>query len=108
MLLSTGAGLLLAATGTFEQILGISAFLYVAIYTTGFVSLIVLRRREPDLPRPFRAWGYPWTTSAVLAGSLLFLAGAVVTDTTNSLYAALLIALSYPVYRLAKRVREGR
>ncbi len=27
-----------------------------------YISVFVLRRREPDLPRPYRAWGYPWTT----------------------------------------------
>ncbi|MFN2599347.1 MAG: hypothetical protein ABR563_19430, partial [Pyrinomonadaceae bacterium] len=74
-----------------------------AIYTTGFAALFVLRKREPELPRPFRAWGYPWTTLIVLLGSLGFLVGAIISDTANSLYAALLIALSYPVYLLTKR-----
>ncbi|MCA1817433.1 MAG: APC family permease [Acidobacteria bacterium] len=103
LLLSTLAAILLVVTGTFERILGMAAFLYVAIYTTGFAALFVLRKREPELPRPFRAWGYPWTTLIVLLGSLGFLVGAIISDTANSLYAALLIALSYPVYLLTKR-----
>jgi basic amino acid/polyamine antiporter, APA family len=63
----------------------------------------VLRRREPDRARPFRAWGYPWTTALALLGSMAFLAGAVASDTRNSLYALLLLAASYPGYRLVRR-----
>ncbi len=104
LMLTTAAAILLVATGTFERLLGMMAFIYVAIYTTGFASLFALRRREPELPRPFRAWGYPWTTLCVLVGSLAFLVGAILSDTTNSLYAVLLIAIGYPAHRLVKRV----
>ena len=45
------------------------------MYGSGFISLFVLRFREPDLPRPFRAWGYPWTTLAVVVLSGVFVAG---------------------------------
>jgi APA family basic amino acid/polyamine antiporter len=79
------------------------AFFFVANYILSFISLFVLRRREPDKPRPYRAWGYPFTTALALIGSLLFLAGAVLADTANSLYALLLLAVSYPVFRLMKK-----
>ncbi|HEV2705993.1 MAG TPA: APC family permease [Pyrinomonadaceae bacterium] len=104
LLLTTLAAILLVATGTFERLLGMMAFIYVAIYTTGFASLFALRKREPELARPFRAWGYPWTTLVVLVGSLAFLVGAILSDTANSLYAVLLIALGYPAHRLVKRL----
>ena len=57
---------------------------------------------EPEKPRPYRAWGYPWTTGLALIGSVLFLAGVVAGDTWNSVYALLLLAVSYPVFRLIK------
>ena len=63
---------------------------------------MVLRRREPNLERPFRAWGYPWTTIIVMIGSVAFLVGAVMGDTMNALYALVLIAASYPLYLIAK------
>jgi APA family basic amino acid/polyamine antiporter len=65
----------------------------------------VLRLREPDKPRPFRAWGYPLTPGLALIGSILFLAGAVYADRTNSLYALLLLAASYPAFRLMKLLK---
>jgi APA family basic amino acid/polyamine antiporter len=108
LLLSTLVAILLVVSGTFERLLAMSAFFYVTIYTTGFVSLFVLRKREPELPRPFKAWGYPWTTLIVLVGSMIFLFSAVISDTTNSIYAVLLIAIGYPIYFLIKRFSSQR
>ncbi len=88
----------------FDKVITILAFFFVANYILSFVSLFVLRRREPDKPRPYRAWGYPVTPALALAGSLLFLAGAIASDTENSMYALGLLAVSYPVFRLIKRL----
>ena len=87
---------------TFEKVITVLAFFFVANYTLSFISVFVLRRREPDKERPYRAWGYPWTTALALIGSVLFLAGAVASDTTNSIYALALLAISYPLFRLLK------
>jgi APA family basic amino acid/polyamine antiporter len=101
--LSTLVAVLFIVFGqTAGQVITIVAFFFVANYVLSFVSLFVLRRREPEKPRPYRAWGYPWTTGLALVGSLLFLAGAVASDTRNSLWALLLLAASYPVFRLIK------
>lgn len=90
---------------TFERVIIICAFFFVANYILSFISLFVLRFREPETPRPYRAWGYPVTPGLALIGSLLFLAGAVYADRTNSLYALLLLAASYPVFRLVKLLK---
>ncbi|MBA3351341.1 MAG: amino acid permease, partial [Blastocatellia bacterium] len=103
LLLTTLAAIFLVLTGTFERLLSMAAFIYVAIYLTGFIAVFVLRKREPELPRPYKIWGYPWTTLIVIIGSILFLIAAVVTDTANSIYAMALIAVSYPVYLLKKK-----
>jgi len=84
----------------FETVITVLAFFFVVNYILSFVSLFVLRRREPDKPRPYRAWGYPITPALALIGSVLFLAGAIRADTKNSVYALVLLAVSYPVYRL--------
>jgi APA family basic amino acid/polyamine antiporter len=95
----------LVASGTFERLVAIAAFFFVAVYVSGFVSLFVLRRREPQLPRPFRAWGYPFTPGVALLGSLLFLVGNGVSAPENTAYALLLIAFSYPLYRWLRSQR---
>jgi basic amino acid/polyamine antiporter, APA family len=92
-----------AMSGTFNQIIAMAAFFFVANYTASFASVFRLRQREPQGERPYRAWGYPFTTALVLIGSLAFLLAVIVTDPRNSAYAVLLLAISYPAYRLMKR-----
>jgi APA family basic amino acid/polyamine antiporter len=87
-------------TGTVERLLAVVSFFYVANYVAAFLSVFVLRRREPGLPRPWRAWGHPWSTGIVLAGSLAFLAGSVAGDTRNSVIALVSIIASVPLFYL--------
>jgi basic amino acid/polyamine antiporter, APA family len=104
LLLSTIVALFFL-TGTFDQVIAALAFFFVASYTASFVSVFVLRRREPDAPRPYRALGYPWTTGLSLVLSVAFLVLAVATDTTNSsLYALGILVLSYPVFLVLRRL----
>ena len=77
--------------------------LFVAVYLSGFVALLVLRRREPQLSRPYRAWGYPWSTVCVLVASLAFLVGAVIGDLRHSLFTIVLVVLSYLASRVIVR-----
>jgi len=90
---------------TFERVLAVLAFFFVVNYMLSFISVFALRQREPNRERPYRAWGYPWTTAAVLLGSILFLVGAIRSDTRMSIYALLLLAVSYPIFRLLKVIR---
>ncbi len=108
LLISTAVAVLFIISGTFNQVLAVIAFFFVAYYTIAFISVFVLRRREPELPRPYRVWGYPWTTIIVVIGSIAFLAGAVAGDTKNSLWALGLLAISYPVYLLTKWMSARR
>ncbi len=101
LLLSAVVAILFIVFGrTFEQVITVLAFFFIANYTLSCVSLFVLRRREPERPRPYRAWGYPWTTALALGGSVAFLAGAIAGDTRNSVLALLLLAASYPLFHL--------
>jgi APA family basic amino acid/polyamine antiporter len=92
-------------SGTVDRLIAIAGFLYVANYCSGYISLLVLRRTQPAAPRPFRVHGYPVLTLLVLAASLAFLAGAVVGDRRNSLYALMLLMASVPVRRLSRASR---
>jgi APA family basic amino acid/polyamine antiporter len=83
-----------------------AGFFYVTNYCSAYVSLLVLRRKRPGADRPFRVRAYPFATLLILAASLAFLVGAVVSDRRNSLYALLLLGASVPVY-LMHRGRAG-
>ena len=103
LLLSVIGSLIFIVFGqTFEKVITVVAFFFVANYSLTFISVFILRRREPDRERPYRVWGYPWTTGVALIGSVLFLAGAVASDTRNSIYALIMLAVSYPLFRLVR------
>ena len=89
--------------GTFERVIALCSFMFVATYAMSFASLFVLRRREPAAPRPFRAWGHPWTTGLILVASLAFMAGTVAADRVTGLIAIGLVVASWPIYRLLLR-----
>jgi basic amino acid/polyamine antiporter, APA family len=106
LLLSTIVGVLFLLTGTFERVIAMLSFFFVANYTLTYTSLFVLRKKEPLMARPYRAWGYPWTTGIALGGSVLFLVGSIVTDQKNAPWALAMLVLSYPMFLLLKWVQE--
>ena len=59
--------ILLLATGTFQKVLTYVQFTITLCSSLAVLGVFVLRRREPDLPRPVRAWGYPITPLVFLA-----------------------------------------
>ncbi len=107
LFLSAVVCLALVLTGTLEIVLAVTAFFFVAQYALIFASVFILRKREPDAPRPYRAKWHPWTTGLVLILSIGFLLGAVVTDTRNSVYSLLLLALSWPLFLLMRPKQES-
>jgi APA family basic amino acid/polyamine antiporter len=107
LLLSTIVGVLFLTISflgenAFKSVIAMLSFFFVANYTLSYTSVFVLRKREPQLPRPYRAWGYPWLTGVALAASVLFLGGSMATDRQNAPLALGMLVLSYPVYRLMK------
>jgi basic amino acid/polyamine antiporter, APA family len=104
LFLSTIVGATFIVTRKFDQVIDMLAFFFVANYTLSFFSLFRLRWKEPKMDRPYRAWGYPWTTGIALAGSIFFLFGALYADRKNSPWALGILVLSYPIFWVMKKV----
>jgi len=94
--------IVLTTIGSFESLLGISGFFVVTNTILQIGSLFILRRREPDLPRPFRAWGYPFAPFVMLLLAIVLFFGYIVSNPYSSLYAVAALVVSYPIYRLVK------
>ena len=101
LLLSTIVGVLFVV-GSFERVIAMLSFFFVANYTLSYASLFLLRKKEPSMPRPYRAWGYPWTTGIALLASVIFLVGSILTDQKNAPWALAMLVLSYPVFLVMK------
>jgi len=87
---------------TFEQVFSLAAVMLTVVTACSFASLLMLRKKEPDLHRPYKVWGYPYMTILALLVALFLFVGFAISDTRSFLIVAVLFLLSYPFYRLLK------
>ncbi|MFD2523395.1 APC family permease [Emticicia soli] len=98
--------LILSGKETCEKLSDIAVFFFVLCYIAGFASLIMLRKKEPELPRPYKVAGYPFIPYLLIVISLLFLIGAVYQDIQSSGYALIFLVVSYPLFWLTKKLNQ--
>ena len=100
------AGLIMS--GTFLEIVAVAYVMFLVCYIAVYSAVIVLRFTEPEVARPYRAFGFPFTTGIVLLGCMFLWVAAVLEDHRSGYFAAILLAASIPVYAwLARRRRNG-
>jgi amino acid transporter len=83
--------------------LSFSVFFYLFLYVLLIVGVIILRSRQPDTDRPYRARGLPWSTYTCLFGWILIALFQVGVEIDTAAYAAIFVAISWPVYRVLMR-----
>ena len=88
----------LTLTGEYDWLYTYVIFAEFVFYALMCAALIRLRRIRPDLPRPYRAWGYPVTPILFIGFSLWLVANTIIQDPIDSAVAAGLIAVGLPVY----------
>ncbi len=98
--------LILSGKDTCEKLSDIAVFFFVMCYIAGFASIMMLRKKEPDLPRPYKVPGYPFIPWLLIVISILFLIGAVYQDISSSGYALIFLIISYPLFLLTKKLNQ--
>ena len=99
MIISWGLSIGLIMIGGFHFLLHLSVFFFLFLYVMLSAGVILLRSRQPEADRPYRAWGHPWSTYICLLGWLLIALFQAVNELQAAAYAAIFIAVSWPVYR---------
>jgi len=98
-ILATGAWAgILSLSGTFEQLATYVIFGQWIFFGLTVAAVIVLRKRSPDVPRPYRTWGYPVTPVIFILAALYISVNTLVTQPVNALAGILIIALGLPAY----------
>ena len=72
--------MVLAASGTFEQLLTYVVFVGWIFYALGAACVFVLRRTQPDAARPFRVPGYPWTPLLFIVAAVALVGNTIATQ----------------------------
>jgi APA family basic amino acid/polyamine antiporter len=90
--------LVLAATGTFTQLLTYVVFTAWIFYGLGALAVFVFRRTRPDAARPFRVPGYPWTPALFVLAALGIVGSTLVGQPMRALFGLTVLALGVPAY----------
>lgn len=90
---------IMALTGTFEELTNLFIFAGWIFYGLAVVALFRLRKTEPDLPRPYRCWGYPWVPGIFVLGALALTVNLWLVRPGRSTIGLLLILAGIPFYR---------
>ena len=99
-LLATG---LLLAVGRFQQLFELAIFAEWLFYMITATTVFVYRRRQPDLPRPYRVWGYPVLPALFVAAAAVLLVYSYAANLRNSLMGTGVILLGVPLYMWVRR-----
>lgn len=105
VLAQAGWASVLAISGTYDTLTDSVVFASCLFYALSAAAVMILRWREPDLPRPFKTWGYPFTPILFILVSIALLASALVATPTQALLGVGVISLGVPFYFYWSRQR---
>jgi APA family basic amino acid/polyamine antiporter len=96
----------LVLCGSLSQLVSYTGFAVVLFSAIAVVCVFVLRRREPDAPRPFRAWGYPWAPAIFVIACAAMVVNEMIRNGATALAGVAVIVTGIPVYFLFKPARR--
>lgn len=97
---------LLCLSGRYDQLYTYATFAVILAYSATGIALFVFRRRRPDLPRPYRCWGYPVVPFLFVASSLLLAANTVREQPRETLAGVAILLLGVPFYYWMRARRD--
>ena len=98
LLVQGGAAVALTMTGSYIQLSTYVVFVSFLFYALSAAAVIVLRRREPVLERPYRAWGYPLTPLLFIGFALYLVIDTIIQTPRDSAIGAGILAAGLPAY----------
>jgi len=93
----------LCLSGRYDQLYTFVVFAAVLFYALTGASVIVLRRRHPEWPRPYRTWGYPVTPILYVVLCAIVLVNTLVNQPVESGWGLAILACGLPAYLYWKR-----
>ncbi|MGB8951363.1 MAG: amino acid permease [Candidatus Aminicenantales bacterium] len=97
---------LLTLAGTFEQIFTFTMFIAIVFWIAATASVFALRKKFPELPRPYKTWGYPVVPALFILASAGILINTLLEKPVEALAGILFTALGIPVYLFWKRKKN--
>lgn len=99
---------ILALSGSYERLFSYSTFSFWVFYGMTVAGVLVLRRKRPDLERPYRMWGYPVTPIVFVVVAGWFVLNTLMAKPESSVIGVAIIAAGVPVYFLWARAGKRK
>lgn len=103
LLVLGGWSTVLAVSGSFEELYTYVIFAMWIFSAAAIAGVIILRRRLPDLPRPYKVWGYPVLPIAFIIAALAIVANTLLSTPAESILGLAIILVGVPLYYAWKR-----
>ena len=97
---------LLLFAGNFRQLFSLAIFAEWLFYLVSTTTVFVLRKGEPNAPRPYRTWGYPAVPAIFVAAAAVLLYYTFMENIRNSMWGLVVIAAGVPIYGYFARRKE--
>ena len=97
---------LIIFVGSFKELFSFAAFLSIIVWGLAYFSLLKLRTSEPDLPRPYRSFWYPWTTIIAIIASIALLIGFIYSDLKSFMIILEITIVSYPLFWILRKKKK--
>ncbi len=97
---------LLLFAGNFRQLFSLAIFAEWLFYLVSTSTVFVLRKREPNAPRPYRTWGYPAVPALFVIAAAVLLYYTFTENIRNSVWGLVVIAAGVPIYGYFARKRK--
>ena len=94
---------ILTLSGSFEQIFTFAMFVAIIFWIAATASVFTLRKKFPELPRPYKTWGYPVVPIVFIIASLGILLNTLIEKPVEALAGLAFTVLGVPVYYYWKR-----
>ena len=103
IVIQCGWACLLALSGTFEQLITFVMVVAIMFWIAATAAVFTLRKKSPDMPRPYKTWGYPYVPIIFIIASSGILINAFVEMPVESLAGVVITILGIPVYYFWRR-----
>jgi APA family basic amino acid/polyamine antiporter len=100
--------MLLVLSGSYEQLFQYSLFSSFIFHAITCLALFSLRRTQPDTPRPYRVFGYPWVPALFLVTMTGLVLNTLRERPVESLLGVGIVVLGVPFFRWRRRAAELR
>ena len=103
LIVSAVFALLLLLIGSFEILFTLSSSFSIIVWGLAYAALIKLRKSEPDMPRPYKSWGYPFTSILMVMFSMVLFVGIIFSDLVSLIAVLATLIISYPIFHFIRK-----